>query len=302
MDALVTFASGRGHVLFLGGPFLDDPVWPTEAGWVNRDAIAAAKTGVVPQHGLWADQPLSTDGWLRTCNDPSTPGSWEVVGDGPQGQPCFRFWTKNLTGWDGYLSPDTPQLFAEQHALLSFQAKGGPATRQIVVEIQEQDGSRWMAVVDVGPQWQRSGLDAHDFQLLARLANSRSAWWGRGPVAVSAGAPHQLPSRILARLGPHTGGTHLLDCRRRHVGASPAGTLCSTVPNSSQTLETIFPRYKVYSLEDPVTLRPTTHPGASAAGEWSKTNGLVCGIPRTMGRGFLKDQKWRYLPVLDGGG
>jgi hypothetical protein len=44
--------------------------------------------------------------------------------EGPQGQPCLRFWTRDLTGWDGYLSPDTPQLFAEQHALLSFQAKG----------------------------------------------------------------------------------------------------------------------------------------------------------------------------------
>jgi hypothetical protein len=86
-----------------------------------------------------------------------------VLAEGPQGQPCFRFWTKNLTGWDGYMSADTPQLFADQHGLLSFQAKGGPATRQIGVEIQEQDGARWMAVVDTGPQWQRIGLDAHDF-------------------------------------------------------------------------------------------------------------------------------------------
>ena len=87
-----------------------------------------------------------------------------MVPEGPQGQPCFRFWTKNLTGWDGYLSPDIPQLFGPQHALLSFLVKGSPSTHQVVVEIQEQDGSRWMAVVDITPQWQRIGLDAHDFQ------------------------------------------------------------------------------------------------------------------------------------------
>ena len=63
MDALITFTNGRGHVLFLGGPFLDDPVWPTAAGWVNHDAIVSAKTGVEPQRGLWADKPLSTAGW-----------------------------------------------------------------------------------------------------------------------------------------------------------------------------------------------------------------------------------------------
>ncbi|MHB8969399.1 MAG: glycoside hydrolase 5 family protein [Pirellulaceae bacterium] len=298
LEALVAFASGRGHVLFLGGPFLDDPVWPTAAGWINRAAIAAAKTGSGPQRGLWADKPLSTKGWLRTCNDMSTPGSWEVVNDGPQGQPCLRFWTKNLTGWDGYLSPDTPQLFAEQHALLSFQAKGSPATRQIVVEIQEQDGSRWMAVVDVSPQWQRSGLDAQDFQ-----------YWSDSPTRDRrGGAGDHLQFSQARRISFHlafspatalTPGEHTFWITDVGTSVHPIANLTLTAPTNGVTLETIFPRYKVYSLENSASLRPTTHPGVTAASEWPKTAGLVCGIPRTMGRGFLKEQKWRYLPVLE---
>ena len=43
LDALIAFASGRGHVLFLGGPLLDDPVWPADAGWFSRAAIQSAK-------------------------------------------------------------------------------------------------------------------------------------------------------------------------------------------------------------------------------------------------------------------
>ena len=126
LEPLIAYASRQGHVLFLGGPFLDDPVWPANGGWFNRAAIRRAKDGAAPQYGPFGQEPLSAAGWQRTCNDPSTPGSWEVVPEGPRGEPCFRFWTKNLTNWDGYLSPDIPQLFGAQHALLSFLVKGQP--------------------------------------------------------------------------------------------------------------------------------------------------------------------------------
>ena len=164
LEPLIAYASRQGHVLFLGGPFLDDPVWPANRGWFNRTAIRRAKDDAAPQHGPFGQEPLSAAGWQRTCNDPSTPGSWEVLPEGPRGEPCFRFWTKNLTNWDGYLSPAIPQLFGAQHALFSFLVKGSPTTPQMGVEIQEQDGSRWFAVVDIGPQWQRIGLGPEDFQ------------------------------------------------------------------------------------------------------------------------------------------
>ena len=51
LDALIAFASGRGHVLFLGGPFLDDPVWPADAAGSDRAAIVAAKSNAAPPHG-----------------------------------------------------------------------------------------------------------------------------------------------------------------------------------------------------------------------------------------------------------
>ena len=99
-------------MLFLGGPLLDDPVWSTAAGWVNREAIESAKTGVRRNAG--SGRTSREHGRLAAdVQRLTSPGSWQVVPEGPQGQPCFRFSTKNLTGWDGYLSPDIPQLFAD---------------------------------------------------------------------------------------------------------------------------------------------------------------------------------------------
>ena len=45
-----------------------------------------------------------------------------------------------------------------------------------------------------------------------------------------------------------------------------------TIPELDETLETIFPRYKVYQVDQPVTLRATAHPGAPSAIEWPETS------------------------------
>ena len=69
LDPLMAYASRRGHVLFLGGPFLDDPVWPANRDWFNRAAIRAAKDGAAPQNATFGPEPLSAAGWQRTCDD-----------------------------------------------------------------------------------------------------------------------------------------------------------------------------------------------------------------------------------------
>ena len=261
LDALIAFASGRGHVLFLGGPLLDDPVWRADAGWLNRAAIQSAKNGAVPDRAPLASRLPDVKLWQRTCSNPTTPGSWELVADGPPGQSCFRFWTKNLSGWDGYLSPDIPQLFAPQHGLLSFLVQGSASTHQLVVEIQEQDGSRWMAVVDVTPQWQRVSLDVHDF-----------AYWHDSPTRDQRGQAgdqlqwpqarrisFQLAQSHIPSIAP---GEHSFSVADIGTSVHPLKNLVLTMPAVDKTLESILPRYKVYPVDSPVTFRPTSHPCA----------------------------------------
>ncbi len=46
LAALQAFASGGGHLLFLGGPLLDEPLWHGKSGWLNRQAILDIKRNV----------------------------------------------------------------------------------------------------------------------------------------------------------------------------------------------------------------------------------------------------------------
>lgn len=296
LEPLMRYASRRGHVLFLGGPFLDDPVWPADGGWFNRAAIRAAKNNAQSQHAPLGGRAANTRDWQRACGDGSVPGSWEIVPEGPQGQACFRFWTKNLTTWDGYLSPEIPQLFGSEHALLSFQVKGSPTTPQMVVEIQEQDGARWMAVVDIGAQWQRVGLGPEDFQ-----------YWRDSPTRDRRGGPGdrlrpQQARRINFQIAfSHTSnvapGEHSFWIADVGTSVHPLQDLELTPPDTAQTLETILPRYKVYPVNKPVTLHSAPFSGLPPTADWPTTNDVVCGIARTMGRGFQRDQKWRYIPL-----
>ncbi len=298
LETLVAFARGRGHVLCLGGPLLDDPLWSSAAGWLNRGAIQSAKRDVAAQHRPFTGDLASAASWQRTCNDPVTPGSWEVVPDGPENQPCFRFWTGNLTGWDGYLSRDVPLLFGPDHGLLTFLAKGSASTRQLVVELQEQDGSRWMAVVDIGPQWQRIGLDANDFR-----------YWPDSPTRDRrGGAGDQLQTAQVRRIGFQLARSHIPSLAPGEHGFAiaevgtcvhPIKNLVPTTLPHDQPLETLFPRYKVYQVDGPAALRATAAFDAPTPADWPAARDLVCGIARTTGRGFLRNQKWRYIPLLD---
>jgi hypothetical protein len=152
-----------------------------------------------------------------------------------------------------------------------------------------------MAVVDVGPQWQRIGLDARDFK-----------YWSDSPTRDRrGGAGDQLQFHQARRINFQLAFSHLSAVTPGEhtfwiadVGTSlhPLQNLVADLPDSSKSLETIFPRYKVYSVDDSVRVVPASHPSAPAVAEWPATSRLVCGIPRTTGRGFLKEQKWRYCP------
>jgi hypothetical protein len=301
-EALTAFIEQRGHVLFLGGPLLDDPIWRLQDRWLNRRDVLETKRNVRAEHRPLSMAPERVGDWTRTSNLPRSQGAWEVLPEGPDGETCFRFSCENLTGWDGYLSPTIPQLFGQQHDLLTFLAKGGPRTDRLVIEIQEQDGSRWMAVTELTTQWQRISLDPHDFQY----------WPDSSTREVRGGAGDRLRPEQARRVNFQLAQSHAptLPQGEHRFWITDIGTcvnpvrdlpLAQTPPAGS--LETIFPRYKVYPLDQRLTIQLA--PGQSllaptaADAISTTTEGLHCAIPRTMGRGLDRSHKWRYVPLLD---
>src|SRR5207253_6026024 len=88
--------------------------------------------------------------WKRGTNS-SEPDS-EIVEDG-----VLHVTTAMLNGWDTIVTAvDHP--FAAGETLTCFRAKGGLNTPQICVEWAEKDDSRWIATVNVTPEWQNYAL------------------------------------------------------------------------------------------------------------------------------------------------
>ncbi len=298
IEALASFARERGHVVFLGGPLMDDPAWPMDGKWLDRKNILELKRRVLPRHRPFGGPIPDPAGWTRACNDRRIEGSWEVVPEGPEGNNCLRFWTANYTGWDGYLSPSIPEIFGQGHDLLTFRAKGGPRTTQIAVEIQEEDGSRWFAVTGIGTEWGRVALSADEFRYWAD-SPTRSKRGGQGDALHPDKARRINFSIATSHTGALRPGEHTFWIADIGTAPNPIAGLPLVDAGFPGSLETILPRYKVYALTEETTLRPAA--GRHVLPDFPATtaDNLICAIPRTMGRGFGRGQKWRYIPLVE---
>ena len=77
MDAIVNYARNRGRIMFIGGPFLDDPLWLGENGWMDKQLVLAAKKSVLTSNRPFGSgRDLNATGWQRTTDDRSNSGSW----------------------------------------------------------------------------------------------------------------------------------------------------------------------------------------------------------------------------------
>ncbi len=83
--------------------------------------------------------------------DPSAKAEYELA-DADHGK-ALHVKIGHLGGWETLASPALAQPFPRGHTLTCFRAKGGPRTRQLALEWKEEDGSRWIATVDLTQEW-----------------------------------------------------------------------------------------------------------------------------------------------------
>ena len=181
---LEEFIDQGGRLIALGGTLFREPIGELEGEWITRKQYEA----------MWAKVPLQcliTDfgpgvqlqgqlnrkagagvallppagdlsGWTRSSNDISRPSTHKVVMDPVHG-PCLHRDIRGLDGWDTLNSPPLAQPIPEGQHFTCFWAKGGQRTNRMLFEWQEKDGSRWMGVVELTPEWRRYVLSESDF-------------------------------------------------------------------------------------------------------------------------------------------
>lgn len=298
---LMTYLRQRGHLVLLGGPPFTRPVWNHQGEWIDRD-IMRARLAKLPAERLFLDFQAgqSLAAWERATNDPDQPAALAVEAGGPDGKGhCLRLFTGNLTGWNTYASPVMPGMFAPGQNLLCFWAKGDERTTQLSVEMKEKDGSRWIAVVPLKPEWTYYVLAPEEF-----------AYWSDSETKDKRGGagdrfqPRNAERIVLGLAFSHTTavgeGPHTLWVARLGTAANPFPGFAPSPQDAFLPIESVTPAYKVYPL--PAVETVAAAPGQAVLAADTRLpvprEAFSC-IPRPGGQGFGNERKWRWIPLLE---
>jgi hypothetical protein len=197
---------------------------------------------------------------------------------------------ENLTGWDTLAGPPLDHAFPVGQTLTCFRAKGGPRTRQLAVEWRERDGSRWIATVRLGTNWNRYVLTPEAFHPWEPPA-------GRGGVGDHLRAENAVRFTVGLAFS-HTSveaGPNEYWFADLGTAANPFGEFTPPAAPDLPRLETLSPGYQCYPINGPVELHvPVELAKLSAA--IGTTNALQ---PRPRGIGFDQRRPWRWQPLIE---
>lgn len=311
LPAVEAFLKAGGDVLALGLPAWEDPLFLVNGRWLSRADYARALAAIRPARLLLDFEREDLSKWTR-ASDRRDPGTRAELVQSERGR-ALHVVVSNLTGWDTLASPALAQPFPPGQTITCFRAKGGPRTRQLAVEWTEQDGSRWIATVDLTPEWQAYALPPEAFK----------AWTpppGRG------GRGDRFNPQQAARLVVGLAHSHTALEGRQHeywldeVGTAPPPLGDTPLPDSPALphWEGLCPGYLFFPVTTPVkvgqasglptreAVRDASAPPAGPLtpalspleGEMVK-GGLLALHPRPSGVGYDQGRAMRWEPLLE---
>ncbi len=280
------FLQAGGHLVLLGGFAYSRPVARVHGAWTGRVEFDAVLRRVPKGVPLFHSNPLDPAEWHRATNRPDHP-SRLTSGTRPTGR-CLRLELKQLGAWqwDTYFT-SLPRTVPVAHDLFCFQARGGPVTPQIAVEIDEGDGSRWIATVDLQPTWQRYVLEGARFRIFKE--GSPTGRGGPGDRLHLARAA-RLSFGLAAGLTKHPDGDHLIEIAEIGTAINDLGA----TGTDYQTPNTVcFDDYEVYEIRD--AIRAVAWPGQDLVPADTVFEEPLAGLSAV---GFTLWDRSRFLPLL----
>lgn len=309
VPAIESYLKAGGNLLALRAPAWESPLCEIQGNWISRETYEKRLADEKPQHLVEAFADANLPGWWRSSNDLQTKALYRVVPDGSG--TALHASVARLTSWDTFISPPWQHPFPANHTLTCFRAKGGPRTRQLALEWDEQDGSRWIAVVNLSPEWKQYALPPQAFKLWESPGRgepgdgfnpARAARFSVGLALSHTGLQGQEHEYWFAGLG---------------TAPSPFGPLefpLASVPR----LESLSPGYQFLEITTPIRVRSDDQKEPLEAWERERTAGVLLnqearppfgaarasrarllGLhPRPRGVGFNQDRPFRWEPLL----
>ncbi len=291
---LEAFLGAGEDLLALGLPGWQNPVFRLGDRWLTRADYDRALARHAPARHLFEFSPEEMPRWTRAANNPASSARWESVADG--GTPALHVVVENLTGWDTLGSPRLDQPFADGASLTCFRARGDASTGQLALEWVEADGARWIATVELTPQWQDYALAPEAFRP-----------WEPPPGRGGSGDRLDVRKAVCFTVGlalTHTAvslGRHEYWLAEVGTARNPLGEVPPPVNPRIPRWESFSPSYQCYPITTPVTIRSRSPLGApeSAARFFFPAGTAFLGLhPRPRGVGFDQDRPWRWEPLL----
>lgn len=291
--ALARYLSHGGRVLFLGAPPLSLPVARMEGEWLDRSGYGSRLAQIRPEKelagGASAALAWSLAAKSRACGATFAPGI-----ESP-GQPAWRYQVKNLDGWAVYRTPGLPGMFSGGQDLLCLRVKGDSGTPALTVELEERDGSRWMAGVPLTETWEWRVLPVSHFR-----------FWPDSPQGIGRGeaGDHCRAAEVTRLALGLIEGQDGVEAGRGGFWLSSLGTAKNPLGefpsvDPSLVIESVSPSYKLYPCRELARFRaagaaiPGLKPDLMPRGEiWSP-------LPRPGAEGFGRQRQWRLLPILE---
>ena len=163
---LVDFLSAGGSLLTCGGYAFDRPVVKVDGRWGSpQTSLGEIPAGTVPVA-------LPSAAKWRTSADAATQTTVTDVA-GPSGEPGVRVSTPSMALWSAAVAT----LDLKGRSVVSLRAKGGPRTKAAWFELDEKDGSRWHAKLELTEDWKEF-----------RFTPAQLAYWRDNP-SVGRGGP-----------------------------------------------------------------------------------------------------------------
>jgi len=291
LPGLDRYLRAGGHLMALGAPAFDRLVQKIGGEWLDGDQIADRVRREIVSTPLLDVGATSRADWQRSTNRAADPSEWSVEPSGAAGiGPALRVRVGNLTGWDTYTGPSFRARPAPDHNQVVFAARGGPRTTSLSVEVREEDGSRWIAVVPLTRQWTRHAVSVTDFVLWDPERTSGRGGKGdrlrlerASSITVGLAFTHtRLPS-----------GPHAFWFADPGTGAGPTWERYRP-----PTLDTLSPVHKLYAVRGAHRIDDSAGRELVGAPAPALPQRLLSTHPRPSGTGFDKGRAWRWTPLL----
>jgi hypothetical protein len=286
------FLKSSGNLLALGLPAWQSPLFKLNNRWQSRADYESVIAMQKPAQVLADFGSATLAQWRRQANDGTSPTTLELESNGQA--KALHVIVSNLTGWDTVAGPDWTRPFPTGQSLTCFRAKGSARTTQLSVEWTEQDGSRWIAVVELTPEWKQYCLPPEAFKP-----------WESLPSRGGAGDHLKVENARRFTVGvafSHTavgGGRHEYWIEDIGTAPNPFGSVAFPADAQIPVLETLCPDYLFFPVAGPIAL--SIPAGLNGAGfvPPQPLGVTEATQPRPCGAGFRQDRPWRWQPLLE---